>query len=65
MACPVPVARTAQAIEALERGEVLEVLATDPDADLDVRAWALHAGHEVVSMTQGEDAVLVFRVRHA
>jgi tRNA 2-thiouridine synthesizing protein A len=49
----------------MDRGQVLEVLATDPDADLDVRAWALRAGHEVVSMTHGEDAVLVFRVRRA
>jgi TusA-related sulfurtransferase len=62
--CPIPVARTAQAAAALRRGELLEVLATDPDAELDVRAWAARSGDEVVA-AERHDGVLRLLVRRA
>lgn len=61
-ACPIPVARSAQAIVRVPTGEVLEVLATDPDADLDMRAWASREGHEVVSL-ENDAGVLRVRIR--
>jgi tRNA 2-thiouridine synthesizing protein A len=62
LACPIPVARTAQAAAALGAGEVLEVLATDPDAELDVRAWAARSGDEVLSVEhRGEVLRLLVR----
>jgi tRNA 2-thiouridine synthesizing protein A len=61
-ACPIPVARTAQAIVGLAPGDLLEVLATDPDIDLDARAWAQRTGHELVSVERREE-VFAVRVR--
>lgn len=57
LACPVPVARTAQAVATLGPGQVLEVLATDADAELDVRAWAARSGNEVLSAERGTDVL--------
>jgi tRNA 2-thiouridine synthesizing protein A len=62
LACPIPVARTAQAAAGLGSGELLEVLATDPDAELDVRAWAVRSGNEVLSVERdGEVQRLLVR----
>ena len=58
--CPIPVARTAQTVGLMAPGEVLEVLATDPDVDLDVRAWALRSGNELLSL---ERAGTEFHIR--
>jgi len=36
--CPLPVIKTAQAIKAIEPGQVLELLATDPGVEPDMKA---------------------------
>jgi TusA-related sulfurtransferase len=36
----------------LEPGEVLVVLATDPEAPIDIGAWAAAEGHELRERTQ-------------
>ncbi|QSG04946.1 sulfurtransferase TusA family protein [Halapricum desulfuricans] len=38
--CPMPVVKTRQAIDDLDSGEVLEVLATDPGSESDLGGWA-------------------------
>ncbi|MFW6018116.1 MAG: sulfurtransferase TusA family protein [Halapricum sp.] len=38
--CPMPVVKTKQAIDDLESGDVLEVLATDPGSESDLGGWA-------------------------
>ena len=38
--CPMPVVKTKQAIDALEEGDVLEVLATDSGSMSDIDGWA-------------------------
>ena len=38
--CPMPVVKTKQAIDELEPGSVLEVLATDPGSMSDIEGWA-------------------------
>lgn len=43
--CPLPVIRTQDAVRGLAAGTVLEVLATDPGALHDVRAWCRVHGH--------------------
>jgi tRNA 2-thiouridine synthesizing protein A len=63
-ACPIPVARAAQTIGGMAQGEILEVLATDPDVDLDVRAWTLRFGHELLSLERAGEEFLI-RVRRA
>jgi tRNA 2-thiouridine synthesizing protein A len=46
--CPEPLFQTREAIDSLELGETLEVLADDPAAEEDLTRFAKRAGHEVV-----------------
>jgi TusA-related sulfurtransferase len=60
--CPQPLFQTKQAIESIEVGEVLEVLADDPAADGDLHAFAKRAGHEIVAFEK-EDGEMRFLIR--
>jgi len=46
--CPIPVLKTKEAIGKISSGQILEVLATDPGADPDIRAWARRTGNEFI-----------------
>lgn len=48
LSCPLPIVRTAIAIKALNPGDLIEVLATDPGSTKDFTAWARTTGNEVV-----------------
>ena len=48
--CPAPLFQTREAIDELEPGQVLEVLADDPAAEEDLTRFAKRTGHEVVSI---------------
>jgi TusA-related sulfurtransferase len=48
--CPEPLFQTREHIDALDIGEVLEVLADDPAAEEDITRFAKRAGHEVVAL---------------
>ncbi|MGD9962530.1 MAG: sulfurtransferase TusA family protein [Thermoplasmata archaeon] len=48
--CPEPVFRTREDISTVQVGQVLEVLADDPASESDIRSWAKHAGHELLSV---------------
>ena len=45
MLCPQPVLKTKIEIDKLKSGQILEILATDPAADPDLRAWAKRTGN--------------------
>jgi TusA-related sulfurtransferase len=54
--CPMPVVKTKSAIDGLDAGEILEVLATDPGSMSDIDGWADGtAGVELVDQTEGDD----------
>jgi len=44
--CPQPLLQTREVMDRLAPGEVLEVLATDPAAEEDLKRFAKRAGHE-------------------
>ncbi|QBP41672.1 sulfurtransferase TusA family protein [Paenisporosarcina antarctica] len=46
LACPMPIVKTKKAMNALEAGQVLEVLATDKGSKADLKAWAGSTGHQ-------------------
>jgi tRNA 2-thiouridine synthesizing protein A len=50
--CPIPIARTREAIRAMAVGQVLEVFADDPAAEADMRRWVEQAGHDLLSLSQ-------------
>jgi tRNA 2-thiouridine synthesizing protein A len=52
LACPLPIAKTAQAMRTLRSGEMLEALATDPGSVPDFTAWCKTTGNELVEQTE-------------
>ncbi len=64
LACPLPVVKTAQAIKNLVPGQVLELLATDPGVEPDMRAWSSRTGNDLLGITKQGDVfhILIRRV---
>ena len=60
MQCPMPVIKTAQAIKTLEPGKVLELLATDPGVEPDMKAWSGRTGNELLKIEKTDDVFHVF-----
>lgn len=52
--CPEPVFRTRLAIDEMEVGEMLEVVADDPAAESDIHSLVKHLGQEIISSTREE-----------
>lgn len=59
-ACPIPVVKTAKAMKTMSAGETLEILATDPGVEPDMKAWTKQTNNELVSIDQQDGGV--FRV---
>jgi tRNA 2-thiouridine synthesizing protein A len=60
--CPMPIVRTAQQIRTVDRGELIEVLATDPGSVIDFAAWSRTTAHQVIS-SSAEGGVYRFVIR--
>jgi tRNA 2-thiouridine synthesizing protein A len=52
--CPLPLVKTKLAIEETAPGETVRVLATDPEAPIDLAAWADSQGHVFRELGPGE-----------
>lgn len=63
--CPVPVVMAARATRGLPRGAVVEVMADDPVAAVDIPAWAWMRGHTVEVVETGDWTVYTVRVGEA
>ncbi len=48
LACPMPIIKTKKAVDALQVGQVLKLIATDPGSVSDVSAWTGKTGHELL-----------------
>ena len=46
LACPLPLAMAKRRMAELAPGETLLVMATDPEAPIDLAAWAAAEGHD-------------------
>jgi tRNA 2-thiouridine synthesizing protein A len=46
LSCPVPLIEARRVLAAMPAGETLVVLATDPEAPIDLAAFAADGGHE-------------------
>ncbi len=60
--CPTPIVRLATTVKGAPVGGLIELLATDPGCESDVRAWSRQTGHEVVLVSQA-GAELRFVIR--
>ena len=62
MLCPLPVIKTSKTIKAMQIGQVLKMIATDPGAPADMEAWARQTGNELVdSHKEGEKFVFYLK----
>ena len=52
LSCPLPIAKTAQAMRGLQGGELLEVFATDPGSVPDFQAWSRSTGNSLLELTE-------------
>lgn len=55
LSCPMPIVRTKKAIDEIEPGQVLEVLATDPGSVADIKSWATRTGHQFIGTAKEGD----------
>lgn len=61
LSCPMPVVKAKKGLDALQPGEVMELLATDKGSSKDLQAWATSQGHEVRSSFE-QDGVFHFYI---
>ena len=64
LSCPLPVLRARKAMKQVGPGEILEVLATDPGAVEDFKAFCEVTGHELVEWNE-EAGIYSFHIRKA
>lgn len=60
--CPLPILRCKKAMNGMEAGEVIKVIATDPGAVKDFEAYCNQTGHELVSSGE-EEGKFVFLIK--
>lgn len=62
LACPMPILKTKKAVDALQIGQILKMIATDPGSTSDMEAWTKKTGHELVG-SQQEGNKYIFYIR--
>ena len=55
--CPMPVLQTRQEMDSLAVGQILEVLADDPAAEEDIKAWAKRAGQKILNIDKTDEGL--------
>ena len=55
--CPMPVQKTREEMDKLAVGQTLEVLADDPAAEEDIKAWAKWAGHKILGLKKTSEGL--------
>lgn len=48
LACPLPIFKTKKAVDALQAGQVLQMISTDPGSASDMEAWTRKTGHRLL-----------------
>jgi tRNA 2-thiouridine synthesizing protein A len=48
LSCPMPIVKVSKAMKALNTGDVIEALTSDPGAVSDFPAWAKTSGNEII-----------------
>ena len=61
MSCPMPIIKTKKAIDGMQIGQVLKMIATDPGSTPDVEAWTARTGHKLLGHEE-EGAKFIFYI---
>ncbi len=62
MNCPLPILKTKKAVDSLQSGEILKMMATDPGSVNDMASWSKRTGNDVVEHTE-EGGVHTFYIK--
>lgn len=62
--CPLPILRTRQALNRMDSGTLLEVIATDPGSVKDMTAFCSQTGNRLVSSSEADNS-FVFLIEKA
>jgi tRNA 2-thiouridine synthesizing protein A len=62
--CPIPVLKARKALQGLNAGELITVLATDPASFIDIPHFCNTTGHQLVASTD-TDGVYTYTIRKA
>ena len=55
--CPLPVLKTKRALKEVKEGEIIEVLADDPAANLDLKHFCEVSGNILIKITQENNII--------
>lgn len=53
--CPMPLLKAKKALETLEKGQILEILGTDPGSKVDLPGWCNRVGHDFLTVKEEAD----------
>lgn len=62
--CPMPIVKTKKAIDGLQPGQVLKMIATDAGSPPDIAAWSRQTGNELLLSTE-EGGKFIFFLKKA
>jgi len=55
--CPMPIVNTRREMDKLAVGQILEVLADDPAAEEDLKAWAKRTGQKILEIEKTDEGI--------
>ena len=55
--CPLPVLKTKRALKEIGKGEIIEILADDPAANLDLKHFCEVSGNNLIKITKKENNI--------
>lgn len=64
LSCPMPIVKTKKAMDTINSGEILEVLATDQGTLSDIPAWAKSGGHTILEQKTEKDVLYFYIQKH-
>jgi tRNA 2-thiouridine synthesizing protein A len=64
MLCPMPIVKTKKAIDGLQAGQILKMIATDAGSPPDIEAWSRQTGNELLLSIE-EGGKFVFFLKKA
>jgi tRNA 2-thiouridine synthesizing protein A len=60
LSCPMPILKTKKAVDTMQIGQVLKMIATDPGSLPDMIAWTSKTGHELLGHEQDGEKFTFF-----
>ena len=55
--CPLPVLKTKRALKDIEKGEIIEILADDPAANIDLKHFCEVSGNTLIKISNEENNI--------